>query len=49
MKGSHKRVNEKGFSCHWGGGVKKGKRMGGWEEGKDIVVIERFLVTTWAW
>jgi len=31
-----------------GGGSKEGKN-GGWGEGKDIVVIQRFLITTWAW
>jgi hypothetical protein len=35
-----------GFGCHKGGGELRREKNGGWEEGKDIVVIKRFLVAT---
>jgi hypothetical protein len=48
IRGSHKMVTKKVLVTIRGGGSKEGKN-GGWGEGKDIVVIQRFLITTWAW
>jgi len=39
----------KGFQSPWGGDSTKGKKNERWGEGKNIVVIERFSIATWAW
>jgi hypothetical protein len=46
MKGSHKMATERVLVAIKGRESEEGRKNGGWGEGKNIVVIERFSVTT---